>query len=133
MAEQGGPIRSVEDLRRRVPAILRRVNAEPALALRAAANPLLLLEELGYEIPARLRPEIERRIRHTPEDAARLGELEQRLHHIAGETFDPGSPAELARILFENLRLPPVPMVQELSLQRATAGRSRSPTELPHT
>jgi hypothetical protein len=129
--EQGGPVGSIEELRRRVPAIVRRINADPRLALRAAANPILLLEELGYEISPPLRTALERRIRHAPANAERLAELERTIHDLAGERFDPGSPTELGRILFEKLALPQVPMVQELSLSRRSTGRSRLPTELP--
>ena len=138
--EQGGRvIRSVEELRRRIPAIVRQVNADERLALRAAANPLLLLEELGYEIPPELRAELERRVRHTPQDIARLDTLERQVHELAGERFDLRAPAELSRVLFEKLKLPRPPAVQQLALRRgALAAQTaeqraepQEPTELP--
>ncbi len=37
----------------------------------------------------------------------RLGDVEDRIHGLAGETFNIGSPRQLQRILFEKLKLPP--------------------------
>jgi DNA polymerase-1 len=37
----------------------------------------------------------------------RLGDMEVRIHSLAGETFNIGSPRQLQQILFEKLKLPP--------------------------
>jgi hypothetical protein len=129
-------IRSVEDLRRRVPAILRVINADESLALRAAANPLLALEELGYDISDELRPQIERRIRHGKAAIARLEALESRIYQLAGERFELGAPNELSRVLFERLKLRRVPKVQEFPLRKGlpsvpAAPEPGEPTALP--
>jgi hypothetical protein len=38
---------SIDALRPRVPVIVKRLNDKPALALRAASHPLLVLQEMG--------------------------------------------------------------------------------------
>jgi len=132
----GGPIRSVDDVRQQLATILRRVNGDPRLALRAAANPLLALEELGYEIAPGVRPELERRTRHSAQVAQRLEGLQRQVYELAGEQFDLESPAELTRVLFERLELPRLPMRQQLVLPRDGAttpagGEAEDATALP--
>lgn len=107
--ERPAPIDSIDTLRRRVPSIVRQLNEEPALALRAAANPILALAEMGYELTDRLAREVELRLRFTPATIERLSALRERLAKLAGEPFDPDNAAELRRILFEKLELPPLP------------------------
>jgi hypothetical protein len=102
-------IRSFQDLRRRVPDILERVNADPALALRAAANPLLALEEMGYDLPREVRAEVERHVRFPRADRERLDALSSEISRLAPEPFDPDEPEELERVLFRKLKLPPLP------------------------
>lgn len=109
MATAGNTIRSIEELREQVPAILKRLNADQALLLAAAANPILALEELGYRIPNELHLDLDRRIRFSVAERERLAEITGRLHEIAKEAFDPDDPAELERVLFTRLALPELP------------------------
>ena len=106
MASAPHTIRSVEELRARVPAILKRLNADQSLLLAAAANPVLALEELGYRIPNELHRELDHRIRFSATERERLATLVARMHEIATVPFDPDDPADLERILFTRLELP---------------------------
>lgn len=100
---------SLEALQRRVPSIVKRVNADPALALRAAANPLLALDEMGYTLPPELEHEVALRVRFNAEQISRLQALTSEIHKLAGESFDIDSPAALGHVLFTRLKLPPLP------------------------
>lgn len=109
MANAPHTIRSIEELRAQVPAILKRLNADHALRLAAAANPVLALEELGYRIPNELHRALDHRIRFSAAERERLAALTERMHEIAKVPFDPDDPAELERILFTQLELPELP------------------------
>jgi hypothetical protein len=109
MAEHAEPLSTLADLRRRVPSIVKRVNADPALALRAGANPLLALAEMGYSLTPELAREVALRVRFNQQQIDRLNALSQRIHELAGATFDIDSPHELSRVLFEKLKVPSLP------------------------
>lgn len=96
-------------LRRRVPVIVKRLNDEAALALRAAANPLLVLQEMGIELTDRLAAEVELRLRFRPEQVERLQQLRADIQKRAGEAFDVDDPAQVHRVLFDRLKLSPLP------------------------
>ena len=114
---QSQKIDSIEALQKVVPLIVKAVNDDQAFGLRAAANPLLAAEEMGYQIAPEIRQTAERRVRFSQENTVRLGELEAQVFKLAGESFDIDSPQELDHILFEKLKLP----------------RPRPPTEPPGT
>lgn len=94
-------ISSWEDLQREVSAILERLNADGALGLAAAANPLLALEELGYEIEASARPAIEARLRFGPKVAPRALELVDRMRGEVGRPIDPDDEEDVRRAIAE--------------------------------
>ena len=98
-------IDSIEALQKVVPLIVKAVNDDQAFGLRAAANPLLAAEEMGYQIAPEIQHTAERRVRFSQENAARLGELEEQVYKLAGEPFNLDSPQELDRILFVKLKL----------------------------
>lgn len=109
MDAQGERIRSMDALRRRVPSIVQRINADEALAMRAAANPLLALEELGYELDDDLKREVALRVRFDQRTIETLHGLSSRIHELAGESFEIDSPAQLGAVLFKRLELPALP------------------------
>jgi hypothetical protein len=109
MAHERQTIRSIEALRERVPEILKRLNADPALLLAAAANPILALEELGYTVPDEFRSELDRRIRYTSDERKRLEALRAQIFEAAAHSFDIDDAAALQEILFARLQLPPLP------------------------
>lgn len=98
-------IATIAELRKQLPVILEAVNSSGEVALRAALNPLLALEELGYRIDPELRPYVERRVRFEPDDAERLGALESEIHEQAGRRFAIDEPRQLAEVLFVDLEL----------------------------
>lgn len=98
-------VNSWEQLQADVNAILKQINEDPQLALAAAANPLLALEEMGYEIEDAARTEIARRVRFSPRVTVRLRQLEDEVASIAGRKVDLNSAEDVRRLLFEDLGL----------------------------
>jgi hypothetical protein len=54
------------------PTVLERLNADPSLLLAAASNPILALQELGYDISPSFREEFVDRVRFGARGATRL-------------------------------------------------------------
>jgi hypothetical protein len=92
-------INTIDSLRRRLPSIVDTVNADPELALRAAANPLLALAELGYVLSPELRQQAEDRVRFTVAEAAELTSLRSEIAHQLPGKLDLGSLRSLTRAL----------------------------------
>ena len=113
-SERREHLTSIDALRRRAPQIVEQLNAEPALALRAAANPILALEELGYSLDDGLKREVERRSRFDTPTIAKLEKLTRRIHELAGEEFDLVSAEDTARVLFTKLGLTPAAPAQRV-------------------
>ena len=107
MAMHETRVESIDDLRSHMPAILKAVNAQRDLALRAAVNPLFAIAELGYIVPDHLLRAVEHRIRFSPEQGSRLEQLAEKIHKHAGHSFDIESPDELGNVLFSELKLRP--------------------------
>lgn len=101
--------RSWGELQLRISSIVERLNEDRDLAVAAAANPFLALEELGYHVVPEARPEIEDRLRFPAAEVARRRKLRQRIFRAAGNEFDIRSPDALHRVLFHDLELKPVP------------------------
>jgi hypothetical protein len=96
---------SWEQARREVPAILEKINADPALALAAAANPLLALEELGYDLAPNVRKEFADRIRFGAKAFEERTVLRDKIFKHAGHPFDLDAPKELHAVLFNELKI----------------------------
>jgi hypothetical protein len=105
----GEHLTALAALQRRVPSIVKRINADPELALRAAANPLLALAELGYTMTPELEREVALRVRFDRTKIAKIAALSTRIQELAGEEFEIESRTQLSRVLFEHLKLPPLP------------------------
>jgi hypothetical protein len=116
--EKPETITTIEALRRRVPSIVKAINADPSLALRAGANPLLALEELGYSLTPELAADVALRVRFDEPTRKRLAELTVEIHRLAGEPFDIDSPKALGRILIECLKLPAKPDMLPTPIKR---------------
>jgi hypothetical protein len=93
-----GIIDSVDTLRRRMRTIVAAVNEDPGLAERAAANPILALEELGYALSDRFRPEAELRARFPAPDAKRVAALRSEVEEHLG-AIDISSADSIVRAL----------------------------------
>jgi DNA polymerase family A len=96
------------------PTVLERLNADPSLLMAAASNPLLALQELGYEMSPSFREEFVDLIRFGTRGAIRLRQLRKEIFSQAGKVFDLDSPSELERLLFEHLNLPRPPSTAEI-------------------
>jgi hypothetical protein len=83
----------------RIGGILASLNKNPDLMLAAAANPLLALRELGYEISEGAEQEFEDRIRFGPRNGPKLGGLREEIFKSAGRRFDLDSPEALVDVL----------------------------------
>jgi DNA polymerase I-like protein with 3'-5' exonuclease and polymerase domains len=90
---------SWESAQQQISPIVAALNNNPALMMAAAANPLLALRELGYEIDERLNQELEDRIRFGLNNAQKLADLRERIFKDAGRRFDLDSPEALANVL----------------------------------
>lgn len=99
MRKPAAPIDSVDSLRRRLPTLVRAVNDDRDLALRAAANPLLALEELGFSLTDKMRRYAEHRLRFAEDDAATLTRLGDEIDKLAGERVDLQSRTGIVRAL----------------------------------
>lgn len=106
MASEARVISTFEELMEAVPKIIDAANADPALALRFAANPLFLAEELGYTLTDEMRHFAVRRVRFSAEAFERLQQLEGQIWEQAGERFDIDSEEALEHVLFTKLKIP---------------------------
>jgi hypothetical protein len=105
MAQKDTRIKSYSELDGELESIVAQLNAEPGLAIAALANPVLALEELGYQLDGEVRQEVEDRLRFTPGQAKRIRQLRRQLFEHAGRPFDPASEEELDSVLHEELGL----------------------------
>jgi hypothetical protein len=98
-------INSWEDLQANVKKIISSLNKDEKLKFAAAANPILALEELGYEIAPGIRGFVEDKIRFKTKDVAKLKKLRESIFKTAGREFDIRSGSELNTVLFDELGL----------------------------
>jgi hypothetical protein len=94
-------IESWSDLQAKAAQILDRLNADDRLALAAAANPLLALEQLGYVIAPEARTPIADRLRLGPDAAGTLTGLRAEMARLADRAVDPDDLEDLHRVLAE--------------------------------
>jgi hypothetical protein len=98
-------IDSWEQLQQQIKSIIVRINKDQRLALAAAVNPLFALEELGFELSPGARRDIGDRLRFGQNTAMKLKDLRASIFKQVGHPFDIDSPAELGRVLFDELKL----------------------------
>jgi hypothetical protein len=122
---------SMDEVREVVPAVLERINGDQRLATAALANPVMALEELGYELSSELRPAIVRRARFSRRDHDRLVELSDQIDGAAGRHVAPAERADLERLIFEELQLPRPNEYDREPPQAAGAGRPDAKTGEP--
>jgi hypothetical protein len=145
MARKSHTISSMAELFQAVPKIIEAANADPAIALRFAANPLLLAEDMGYTLTEEMKHFAGRRVRFSSAKTfERLVRLEKQVWELAGEHFDIDSSETLAHILFTKMKLPVQPKKtsqerkkpkgQAQALVNSTeAGQQLTPRELTTT
>lgn len=98
------PIDSIEILRAHLPDILAAANSNEKLALAAAINPVLFLEDLGYELSPVVVTEIEERGRFSKRQIVRRRKAVARIDELAGGNADLSS-AEAISSTLERLQL----------------------------
>lgn len=98
-------IESYEDFQRCVPGLFRIINGDPDLSIRAAVNPLLAVEEVGWRMAPAVRKKIERFARFSPRERRQLAAIEGRLRAAAGEDLDFDDPEQLEWLLFQKFGL----------------------------
>lgn len=89
-------IKSLEDLHRRLPELVRLQETHPRLAVAALANPLLALEQAGYAIAPAIAREVELRTRFRGDEADTLIAQEGRLKAALGTQVDLDDPRSFA-------------------------------------
>lgn len=113
-------ITDIAQLQEQIAQLLERINADGRLAMAAAVNPLLALEELGYRLAPAVRREIERRSRYTKRQLARLEALRKAFLEAAPgypvEDLDVLSSAQVRRLLRETLQIPDDRISRDLDL-----------------
>jgi hypothetical protein len=119
-------IKSWEQLQEQIGPILKQINANQELAVAAAVNPVNALDELGYEIDPRARPDIEDRLRFDPRTIVRLRQLQEAVFEHSGHEFDLNSASELRQVLFEELKLS-IPEKQQKQYQQRREPIDTSP------
>ena len=102
-------VTSWEEIQARIEPIVAALNADTDLAIAAAANPFLALEELGIHVAPEARPEIEDRLRFSDRDRTRRRNLREAIFKAAGQTFDISDAYALYRVLAHDLSLSPPP------------------------
>ena len=111
-------IDSVAQLQSLTVTLLERLNADQSLARAAAVNPLLALEELGYELSPDVRQDLEERSRFTQKQIVQRRKLKEDLARAVGRDVDVTSPTDVRRLLVEDLKLAHA-VPHDLSLPRA--------------
>jgi len=105
MHEKHKKINSFKKFHKLIPILVKKINEDKNLGIRAAVNPLLAFEEMGYVLSKEVQKKVERFIRFTPEERKRLNELEKQIYEVAGHTFDIDSPETLEKLLFKELKI----------------------------
>jgi hypothetical protein len=98
-------IQTFKEFHRLVPEILRRMNEDQELALRAAANPLLAFREMGLLLTEEVEKEVEKILRFTPQERKRMEELEKELLKHTDKPLDFRSDQEVGSFLMKDLKL----------------------------
>jgi hypothetical protein len=123
---KGQTIGSFEELQHLAPFLIEVANSDNKIALLALANPIIAIEDLGYEFTEEFRSEFERFLRFPVETVKQLEALKEQIHTIAGRSFDIDSPVELEHMLFVDLRLPRTNRTLQMEIHP-----SRLPTIIP--
>lgn len=134
MATDRKVLNSWQDAQHRIVQILAALNANSALLMAAAANPLLALEELGYEVNPEVQQDFVDRIRFGSTVAKQQQALRRKIFDAAGHSFDLNSSealvAALGRVLKNKADAPSIPA--DAQPPRFTFGTPAAPDPLEH-
>ncbi len=109
-------IKSFEEFHKLVPLIIRKVNRDSELAIRAAANPILAFEEMGFKMTPELKREVELRIRFSEREIAEFTNLTDEIRTITGKEIDPLSEKPVEKLLFKDLKIKRPSTLRSLNL-----------------
>ena len=98
-------ITSFKEFHQLVPTILKHLNDNQALALRALANPLLAFDEMGYRLSPGVSKEVERIIRFSPAQRKILEKLEADLSKFTKRKLEYVSAKDVASFLSDDLKI----------------------------
>lgn len=98
-------IKSWDELQAEVVAILRALNNDQNLMIAAASNPIMAIEELGYELDPDIVGPVEDKFRFKTKQVSQLSKLRKSVYKAAGRKFNIRKPMELNRLLFEELKI----------------------------
>ncbi len=101
----GKTIKSWAELQNEVQNILKALKKDHNLTIAAASNPLMALEELGYEIDLDIVGHLEDKLRFKTRQVAQLSKLRKSVHDKAGKKFNIRSEHELNSVLFDDLEI----------------------------
>lgn len=101
--KQPTKINSLPELQRLMPRLLKNAADQTPLLLAAAANPLLAIARLGYEVAPEAARAIEYRARFGEAGGAAFEKLQAELFQTAGQTFDPADGRVLRQVLSDLL------------------------------
>jgi hypothetical protein len=106
-------IETHRELRGNIRRICERFNADPGLARLLLVNPVLAFEDAGVELTPELKEHIINRLRFPPKLVERLARLEaeirEELQSLGIDAALPLSAEQRAKVLFDVLKLSPVP------------------------
>lgn len=109
-------IKSFEEFHKLVPLIIRKVNKDSELAIRAAANPLLAFEEMGFHMSSELKREVELRIRFSEDEVKKMTTLTNEIRSLTGKDIDPLSEKPVEKLLFKDLKIKRPSTLKSLNL-----------------
>lgn len=78
----------LKQLQKEVPDLIKKYGDNTDLARAAMINPILALEDIGYELSDELKHELEFHIRFGPEEKKRMLKLEKDIFKEVGKSFD---------------------------------------------
>jgi len=118
-------INSEEDLRAKAVTILRRIEDDELGGLLFLLNPIIALEETGFDLNPAMRRHISYGLRYGASTKIRMRELESEVVELVGHEVNVASNEQVSRLLFEELKLP-IPTLRSKAKRQVQA--SAEPT-----
>ena len=98
-------IQTFKEFHRHVPEILKRLNEDTDLAIRACVNPLLAFHEMGFRLSDDVAKEVEKIILFTPAEQKRLEKLEKELSKYTRRKIDFRSTRDVESFITKDLKI----------------------------
>ncbi len=98
-------IKTFKEFHRNVPKILKKLNEDSGLAIRALANPLLAFDEMGFRLSDDVAMEVEKFTRFTLPEQKRLDKLEKELSKFTERKIDFRSTKDVEAFITKDLKI----------------------------